>query len=185
MADYRRVRVEGGTYFFTLVTNRRRPLFLRAEARRALHRAMVGVRRSRPFTLDAAVILPDHLHLLITLPAGDADYATRIMLIKKRFSETAKAAAGLEGAPVTRRAEARGEAGFWQRRYWEHTIRSESDYRRHLDYMMFNPFKHGLVRMVADWLYSSFHRLVRQGLYSPDWGGGGEGAAVAKVAAGE
>ena len=171
MADYRRVRVEGGTYFFTLVTNRRQPLFLLPEARRVLRHAMVQVRSSRPFTLDAAVLLPDHLHMLVTLPSGDADYATRIMLFKKRFTEIAKRCTTLCEGPVTKEAKRRGEAGFWQRRYWEHTIRNGADYEHHLDYMMFNPVKHGLVRKVADWPHSSFHHLVRRGLYSIGWGG--------------
>ncbi len=171
MADYRRVQVEGGTYFFTLVTNRRQPLFLRPEARRVLRSALVRVRSSRSFTLDAAVLLPDHLHLLVTLPPGDADYATRIMLLKKHFTEIAKLCTALRQGPVTEHAKQRGEAGFWQRRYWEHTIRNDKDYGHHLDYMMFNPVKHGLVCKVADWPYSSFHRLVRKGLYPKDWGG--------------
>jgi putative transposase len=185
MADYRRVRIAGGTYFFTLVTSRRIPLFLRPEARRVLHEAMVRVRTSRRFVLEAGVLLPDHLHLLLTLPPGDADFATRIMLVKKRFSEMAKNRMGLSEAPDTRRAERRGEAGFWQRRYWEHSIRNDADFRHHLDYMMFNPVKHGLVQRVADWPYSSFHRLVRQGVYPSNWGGTFAEGAAAKIEAGE
>jgi putative transposase len=144
---------------------------------------MVWVRTNHPFTLDAAVLLPDHIHLLITLPLGDADYPTRIMLMKKRFTEDIRGSGLIKEGPLTMKASLRGEAGFWQRRYWEHSIRSETDYQNHLDYMMYNPVKHGLVSRVADWPHSSFHRLVLNGLYPLDWGGihdlNGAGAILA------
>jgi putative transposase len=185
MGDFRRVRVPGATYFFTLVANRRAPIFSNPAARRALHRAMVWVRANHPYTLDGAVLLPDHIHLLITLPPADAAYPTRMMLLKKRFTEFARESGLVREGPLTKKAALRGEAGFWQRRYWEHTIRSDADYQNHLDYIMYNPVKHGLVSRVADWPHSSFHRLVLNGLYPLDWGGTKEMKEMASLRTGE
>jgi putative transposase len=108
--------------------------------------------------------LPDHLHAIWTLPGGDADYMTRWRLIKTAFSR------GLPpGEPVSDSRKAKGERGFWQRRYWEHTLRDERDYAAHFDYIHFNPVKHGHVKDPADWPYSSFHRMVRLGFYPESW----------------
>ena len=111
-------------------------------------------------------MLPDHIHAIWTLPPGDADFSTRWRLIKIEFS---KAIPRTERLDKARRA--RGERGIWQRRFWEHLIRNEEDYRRHVDYCYINPVKHGLVRRVCDWPFSSFHRDVAAGLFSQDWAG--------------
>ena len=168
MPDYRRNRVPGGTYFFTVnQLDRRRRLLI--EHIEVLRSAMRGVRNRQPFHIDAWVVLPDHLHCLWTLPPGDTDYSGRWRAIKKAFS---KALPETESLSEVRRA--RHERGIWQRRFWEHTIRDERDYAAHMDYVHFNPVRHGWVTRVADWPYSSFHRLVRAGVYPGDWGGGGE-----------
>lgn len=166
MPDYRRNRVPGGTYFFTvnLLERRRRLLVEHVDA---LRDAVRTVRDKQPFHIDAWVVLPDHLHCLWTLPAVDADYSRRWKAIKTAF---AKAVPKEESLPAVRRAN--HERGIWQRRFWEHTIRDDRDYAAHMDYICFNPVKHGLVERVADWPYSSFHRLVRAGVYPVDWGGG-------------
>jgi putative transposase len=115
------------------------------------------------------VVLPEHLHCIIELPAVDADFATRWRLIKTGFSKA---------IPNTERRSAvrlnRGERGIWQRRFWEHLIRDEADYQAHMDYLHFNPVKHGHVVRVRDWPYSTFHRLVAKGVYPLDWAGGSE-----------
>lgn len=122
------------------------------------------MRAHRPVTVEAAVVLPDHLHAIWTLPEGDADFATRWRLIKSAFSH------GLpRGEPVSDSRFARGERGIWQRRYWQHTLRGEDDFIRHLDYIHFNPARHGHAARARDWPYSSFHRWVRLGAYSRDW----------------
>jgi putative transposase len=159
MSDYRRVFVPGGTYFFTLVTWNRRPLLATEERVGLLRESFRRVREQRPFVLEAAVILPDHLHCILRLPAGDADYPGRWREIKKRFS-----------AQVARDTNARHERLVWQRRYYEHAIRDEEDWRRHLDYLHYNPVKHGLVGRVRDWPWSSFGRGVERGWYDVDWG---------------
>jgi putative transposase len=115
--------------------------------------------------IDAIVVLPDHLHAVWTLPREDADYPGRWPLIKILFSNHVIAARG--GS----RRHRNGELALWQRRYWEHTIRGADDFARHVDYIHFNPVKYALVSRVRDWLYSSFHRNVRQGLLPNDWGG--------------
>ena len=128
------------------------------------------VRRNHPFIIHGWVVLPDHLHCVIELPTGDTDFALRWRLIKAGFSMTLPKK---ERRNAARRR--RGERGIWQRRYWEHHIRDEQDYRAHMDYLHFNPVKHGLVERVADWPYSTFHHLVEKGTYPPDWAGYGEG----------
>jgi putative transposase len=165
MPDYRRNRVAGGTYFFTVnLLDRDRPLlvehieFLRASVRR--------VRELMPFHIDAWVVLPEHMHALWTLPQGDADFPRRWQAIKMAFS---KRIAGAEALSASRRK--RGERGIWQRRYWEHTIRDDRDYAAHMDYIHFNPVKHGLVTEVAAWPFSSFHKSVAMGFYPLAWTG--------------
>ena len=109
--------------------------------------------------------------MLITLPPADAEYPERIKAIKTRFTRALPVPVRDKLIKPGLSKTAKHEAGVWQRRYWEHTIRNDADYQHHLDYMMFNPVKHGLVRKVADWPHSSFHRLVRKGVYPLDWGG--------------
>lgn len=166
MPDYRRCRVPGGTYFFTVnLLERRRDLLVRHVE--ALRSAVRETRKRMPFHIDAWVVLPDHLHCVWTLPPGDVDFSNRWKAIKIRF---ARAIPATERRSAVRAA--RGERGIWQRRFWEHAIRNEADYARHVDYVHFNPMKHGHVRKLADWPYSSFHRWVAAGLYPPDWCGG-------------
>lgn len=131
-----------------------------------LREAFVTVRARYPFRLDAVVVLPEHLHCLMTLPPGDADFSTRWNLIKGHFSRALD-----KGEPVSASRRKRRERGIWQRRFWEHLIRDETDFNRHVDYIHWNPVKHGWVARVEDWPYSSFHDYQRQGVYPPGWAG--------------
>jgi putative transposase len=131
-----------------------------------LRAALRETRRRHPFTTDAMVVLPDHLHAVWTLPEGDADFATRWRKIKSAFSRQLPVT-----EPISNSRAAKGERGIWQRRFWEHTIRDESDLARHIDYVHINPVKHGLVTQVGDWPYSSFHRMVKLGIYPENWAG--------------
>jgi putative transposase len=169
MTDYRRWRVAGGTYFFTVVTHGRQPFLTGDVARRTLRDAFRTVRQRRPFRVEAIVLLPYHLHTIWTLPTGDFDYATRWQLIKRRFTKLYLAAGSPEGARSASR-NAKRERGVWQRRYFEHTCRDEADMKRCADYLHVNPLKHGLVDRVINWPWSSFHRYVQLGEYEPDWG---------------
>jgi REP-associated tyrosine transposase len=164
MVRYRRNFVAGGTYFFTVTLLDRRSAAL-VDHVDALRAAVRTTRAAHPFTIDAVVILPDHLHIVMTLPADDAGYSIRLSLIKRRFT------AAVARAGVTTARRPNGEHGLWQRRFWEHTIRDETDFARHVDYIHFNPVKHKLVARVRDWPYSSFHQYVRRGDLPEDWGG--------------
>jgi putative transposase len=166
MTSYRRNFVAGGSYFFT-VNLAERQLRLLTDNINLLRAVFRETRRRHPFTIDAIVVLPDHLHTVWTLPAGDGDFAIRWQLIKASFSR------GLpRGEPVSASRLRKRERGIWQRRYWEHTLRDEDDFARHVDYIHFNPVKHGLVACVRDWPFSSFHRMVRLGIYPENWAGG-------------
>lgn len=165
MVMYRRAWVPGGTFFFTVTLADRRAHTLTTHVG-LLREAFRITHRQRPFTIEAIVILPDHLHTLWTLPTGDTDYPTRWQAIKTRFTQQLATL-----GPLPRHAN--GEPKVWQRRYWEHTIRDDSDYARHVDYIHFNPVKHGHAARVGDWPHSSFHRYVQRGDLPADWAGGG------------
>ncbi len=164
MPQYIRAFVPGGTFFFTvtLLERRRKLLTEHIDALRAVFKA---ARQRRPFTIEAIVILPDHLHCIWTLPPGDADFSTRWHDIKARFATQIPG-----GERLSARRFQKGERGIWQRRFWEHVIRDERDYERHVDYIHYNPVKHSHVTRVVDWPYSSFHRYVRSGIYTLEWG---------------
>ncbi|MDT3751262.1 MULTISPECIES: REP-associated tyrosine transposase [Citrobacter] len=165
MSNYRRHRVPGGTWFFTVnLWDRQSHLLI--DRIDLLREVVQRVRRQHGFHIDAWVILPEHMHCIWTLPEGDDDYSSRWKTIKAAFSQQIPHQEWR--SPARQR---KGERGIWQRRFWEHTIRDDEDYARHRDYVYINPLKHGLVGRVVDWPYSSFHRDVRQGLYPPDWGG--------------
>jgi putative transposase len=159
MSDYRRAYEQGGCYFFTLVTCNRQPILTESANLQRLDESFAHVAAKRPFATDAIVVLPDHLHCIWQLPEGDADFSSRWRLIKGHFSIALD-------APLTGRSEKR----VWQRRFWEHLIRDEDDWRRHVDYIHYNPVKHGYVLRPMGWDHSSFRRMVELGLYPPDWG---------------
>ena len=165
---YRRADAPGGCYFFTVnLADRRSDLLGRqVEMLRAVVRE---VKAAHPFKILAMVVLPEHLHVVWRLPPGDADFPMRWSLIKAGFSRRLA-----KEEPIRPSRQAKRERGIWQRRYWEHLIRDEADYRAHMDYVHINPVKHGLVKRVADWPYSTFHRLAAAGTYPPDWAGDGE-----------
>jgi putative transposase len=163
MSHYIRAYVPGGSYFFTVALLERRRHLL-TDHISALRAAFVAVRSQRPFRIDAIVVLPDHLHCIWTLPPDDADYSTRWRLLKASFAR-----AIAPGERLSDHRQQKRERGIWQRRFWEHVIRDQRDFDVHLDYIHYNPVKHGWVLRVVDWPYSSFHRHVRAGLYPLDW----------------
>jgi len=166
---YRRTVLPGGSFFFTLVTEKRRPLFDAADSVDILRKAFSSVKASRPFDIDAVVILPDHLHCIWTLPIHDADFATRWRLVKTWFTKHCDPALR---ATSTQARRVRGEQAIWQHRYWEHTLRDEDDFARHVEYIHFNPVKHGYVAAAIDWPHSSFRHYVESGIYPSTWGQG-------------
>jgi putative transposase len=162
MVLYRRNRVPGGTYFFT-VTLRNRNSSLLVDRIHDLRESVRRALRKKPFHIEAWVVLPEHLHAVWTLPPGDYNYSGRWKLIKGRFSHNLAKA----GIPIKKNP--RGEYLLWQRRFWEHTIRDETDFAHHVDYIHYNPVKHGLVKQAKDWPYSTFHRNVKMGIYTLNW----------------
>jgi putative transposase len=169
MANYRRACIKGGTYFFTVVTYRRQKLFNNPECRIILRDAIKHVRQQHPFQIDAWALLPEHLHCIWTLPEGDADFSKRWGLIKAGFSKQAKPFLHRENWMNASKISHR-ETTIWQRRFWEHQIRDEEDFSRHVDYIHWNPVKHGHAAQAKDWPYSTFHRYVRDGVYPENWG---------------
>ena len=164
MVNYPRNFIPGGTFFFT-VTLADRTASMLVDHIGLLRSAFSVTRRERPFSIDAVVVLPDHLHAMLTLPSNDSDFAGRWRRIKGHFSSR------LLDASIELKRRPNGELALWQRRFWEHTIRDENDYARHVDFVHFNPVKHALVQRVRDWPHSSFHRYVREGLLPDDWAG--------------
>lgn len=161
MPNYRRPHLPGATYFFTVVTARRRPFLTQPASIQALRASVAEVRSILPFDVVCWVVLPEHMHAMWTMPAGDGDYSTRWGRIKAGFTRRC----GLEHVSGHQRY-----GGLWQPRFWEHAIRDEDDARRHMDYVHYNPVKHGLAGRVRDWPWSSFHRCVERGWYPRDWG---------------
>ncbi len=164
MSNYRRAHIPGGTFFFTLtLADRSSDLLVRNIDR--LRDVYRSVQERHPFESVAMCVLPDHLHAIWSLPSGDSDFAMRWNLIKGGFSR------GLLSMLRSPSKIAKREKGIWQRRYWEHVIRDDADLARHVDYIHFNPVKHGLVQRVCDWPHSSFHQFVKRGDLPADWGG--------------
>ncbi len=164
MRRYVRAYTPGATYFFTVNLAVRGSNALLVDHIDALRSVIRAVRHRHPFTIPAVVVMPDHLHALWTLPTDDADFSTRWALIKAGFSR-----ALARGEHVSPSRVGKGERGIWQRRFWEHQIRDEADFARHVDYIHYNPVKHGHVERVAQWPHSSFHRFVRAGILTADW----------------
>ncbi len=177
--QYRRGRIEGGTYFFTVVTYQREKILCTPGNVALLRQVFTQVKERHPFKIDAFVLLPDHLHCIWTLPQGDADFSMRWRLIKTYFSRRCKLVGWVEERnPTTKLTTAsrlrKKEQTIWQRRFWEHLIRDDEDFIQHVEYIHYNPTKHGLVKAPKDWAYSSFHRYVHDGVYGPEWGAGVE-----------
>jgi putative transposase len=169
MSDYRRVFVHGGTFFFTIVTYNRQPILTSDLSRHILRRVWKIVQHKHPFTCDAICLLPEHLHCLWTLPQNDMNYSIRWSAIKALFSKSYLQ----EGSKKEKRnlsRQRKGEAAVWQRRYWEHCIRDDRDFKKHFDYIHYNPVKHNFVTNVCEWKWSSFHTYKAKGYYPEGWG---------------
>ena len=168
MSRYRRDYTPGATYFFTVVTYRRRAFLCDEDVRAALRDAIEKTRLNYPFSIEAWVLLPDHLHCLWRLPPADCNHSTRWNLIKRRVTKACAARLHVaEWMSASKRKHR--ESTVWQRRHIEHRIRDDGDFSNHCDYIHYNPVKHGLVSRPVDWPYSSFHRFVKRGVYPAHW----------------
>ena len=168
MPNYRRRRIAGGTYFFTVVTENRRPFLCTDLARQILRDAIADCGRDRPFDAVAMVLLPDHLHAIWTLPNGDADYSGRWARIKAQFTREWLQHGGEEQDQDFSRLRHR-RRGVWQRKFWEHHIRDERDFEKHFDYVHYNPVKHELAKCSHDYAYSTFGKWMKRSVYEAAW----------------
>lgn len=168
MPSYRRAHIPGGTFFFTLVTHQRKPLFDSNVGRSLLGECFRQAIQRWPMNVNAIVLLPDHLHAIWSLPTGDSAYSRRWSWIKKEFTKRWLLDSGDE-CSVSQGRQKERRRGIWQPRFWEHTIKDEDDFERHFDYIHYNPVKHGLVRCPHEWPHSSFHRWVKRGVYPEHW----------------
>jgi len=159
MSQYRRAFIPGGCFFFTLVTHKRHKYFAEKNNVNRLREAFHRIKQKHPFTIDAITILPDHLHTIWRLPNGDTNYSLRWRLIK-HFVATG----------IKNNSNHRNEKQIWQRRFWEHVIRNEKDWRNHIDYIHYNPVKHGYVSCPSAWQYSSYSHALNKGWYETNWG---------------
>lgn len=169
MPEYRRARSPGATFFFTVNTNLRQPFLIDVDVRAALREGIERVRESMPFEIDAWVLLPDHLHCIWTLPDGDADFSSRWRIIKTIVTQHCGPRLNVDEILSDRRKR-KNQSSLWQQRFWEHQIRDDADFARHVDYIHWNPVKHGHAKHTGDWPYSSLHRYIRNGLLPANWG---------------
>lgn len=165
--SYRRAYSPGATYFFTVVTYQRHPLFQTSQNIQLLRAAFHQVKQRYPFTIEAIAVLPDHLHALWILPSGDANFSTRWRLIKEYVTRRIDPE---YRQPRSASQVSKKEQAVWQRRFWEHQIQDERDFEQHFNYIHYNPVKHGYAASPADWQYSSFRKYVQAGMYAKDWG---------------
>ena len=170
MSKYRRVNAKGGTYFFTVVTYRRQKFLCDDIVRVALRAGIQTTQMTHPFKINACVLLPDHLHCIWTLPSDDANTGVRWAMIKRNVTKICGPVLYCDEL-MTKSKQLRKESTVWQRRFWEHQILDDEDYRNHIDYIHYNPVKHNLVKCANDWLYSTFHSHVQKGVYTKNWGG--------------
>lgn len=169
---YRRAKAMGGTYFFTVNLADRTKKYL-TDYIDTFRDILNNVKQKHPFILDALVLLPDHLHAIWTLPANDYNYATRWKLIKSNFSRQIPRQEKINNSRIKK-----GERGIWQRRYWEHQIRDFRDYENHINYIHYNPVKHGYTMNPIDWPYSSIHSHISKGIINSDWGANEDNVSI-------
>jgi putative transposase len=169
MAQYRRSYIPGGTFFFTVVTNNRKPILTTEFSRKCLKDAWNTISEKYPFDLVACCLMPNHLHCIWTMPDNDSNYSIRWQGIKGLFSKQYKGQF-THALQLTESQRMKREAAVWQRRFWEHTIFTQDDFNRHVDYIHYNPVKHDYVRNPMDWPWSTFHRYFKMGMYENDWG---------------
>ena len=168
MSNYRRDNTAGATWFLTVVTYQRQAFLCQDKVRAALREAIGKVHSKYPFKIEAWVLLPDHFHCIWTLPDGDSNFQLRIQLIKRYVTQKCAPFLHRDELTTTSRRK-RNESTIWQRRYWEHRLHSEKDFEHHMDYIHYNPVKHGLSQTPTKWPYSTIHRLTKKGVYPADW----------------
>ena len=168
MSRYRRQQAPGSKWFFTVVTYKRRTFLCDEKVRNALRCSINKVQTRYPFKIEAWVLLPDHFHCIWTLPDQDTNFQLRMSLLKRYVTQSC-ASFLHQDSLNTPSGRKRKESTIWQRRYWEHQLQTEKDFRNHMDYIHYNPVKHELCQSPAEWPYSTIHRLTKEGIYPQDW----------------
>jgi len=165
MSNYRRVFIQNSYVFLTVITNNRSHILIKNIE--LLREAFRNVGRIYKYKIIACVILPEHLHIIL-YPENIKEYPKIISSIKHYFSANLDIKmVELSASKIKKR-----EKGIWLRRYIEHTIVSEDDLNKHINYIHYNPVKHGYAKNVKDWEYSSFHKFVKLKNYDENWGSG-------------
>lgn len=164
MRQYIRDKTAGACYFFTLTLQDRHSHLL-TENIQAIRQAYRFTQQHAAFVLHGMVVLPDHLHIQITLPSGDDNYSARMSMFKSAFSRQIP-----DGELISPSRDRKRERGIWQRRFFEHRIRDDFDFETHMNYIHYNPVNHGYVQQPIDWPFSTFHDWVTHGVYAADWG---------------
>jgi putative transposase len=168
MSEYRRLYLPGSTIFLTIVTYNRQPIFANSENIILLRKALAKTRSEKPFEITAAAILPDHLHFLWTLHPDYYNYSYLVSRLKVLFTRSLKDKK-YQSENISHSRIKHRESDVWQRRFWEHTVKDESEFENFLNYIHYNPVKHGLVSCPHFWQYSSFQTWVNKGIYQHDW----------------
>ena len=161
MSNYTRVIAQNHPYFITITTEKRRPILI--DNITILRQAFANSKQYFDYQIDAICILPDHLHMIIC-PNNESDYPNIIKSIKTYFSKYSDLTYKRSQSQSKKK-----ELGIWQRRYYEHTIRNETELERYRNYIHYNPVKHHLVSSAKEWEYSSFSKFVKNGFYDKDW----------------
>ena len=159
MPNYRRYYLPGHPVFITNVTFDRKKILTEAENLHLLWDTLFAVKARYEFNLNAYVILPDHFHWIITIPGESLNFSKIMLNFKWNYSMNYK--------KLNRQNR---EIHIWQRGFWDHIIRDEKDYRNHLDYIHWNPVKHGYVENPSEWEWSSFLEFCEKDVYLPEWG---------------
>lgn len=168
MSNYLRY-YSGKMYFFTLVAFERRAIFCQPDFLNAFRDAIKEVRTICPFQVIAWVQLPDHLHCIIEFDNPDVNFGRFWGAIKRKTTKLCPQYQ-MDIHDLSLSKVLRNEKGIFQRRFYEHLIRDNNDLIQHLNYIHYNPIKHGLVQQVKEWQYSTFHRYVKNGFYDENWG---------------
>jgi putative transposase len=156
--NFRRYYVPNAVVFITQVVQDRPPIFRNEAHLDLLLSTLHRVKELHPFAMLGYVFLPDHFHLLIK-PEENSTFSQVMHSLKPNFTKAYKQTIGVAGSMK-----------FWQKRFWDHIIRDEADFERHLDYIHYNPVKHGLVHKPEDWPRSSFLAWKARGAYADGWG---------------
>jgi len=164
--QYRRLFVEGHSYFFTIVTYQRNPILI--ENIELLRESFRYAKTKFQFNIDAIVVLPDHFHAILNFD-NVLEYPKILGIVKKEFSKHCNPKY-YQHLLQSHSRSVQNYKPIWQKRFYEHTIRDEKDYKTRLDYIHYNPVKHQLVKKAKDWEYSSFDTFVQNGVYDNNWG---------------